>query len=91
MTTATETLGETTTAPPTPRAVPALEVHDLTVSYHRKPVLWNVDLAVPPGNRLEPLAGTRSGQHSIRVNEQWRICFVWREGDAYDVEIVDYH
>ena len=49
------------------------------------------DLAVPPGNRLEPLVGARSGQHSIRVNEQWRICFVWREGDAYDVEIVDYH
>ena len=49
------------------------------------------DLAVPPGNRLEPLVGARAGQHSIRVNEQWRICFVWREGDAYDVEIVDYH
>jgi len=48
-------------------------------------------LRVPPGNRLEALAGDRSGQHAIRINDQWRICFVWREGDAYDVEIVDYH
>jgi len=47
------------------------------------------DLRVPPGNRLEALSGERCGQHSIRVNEQWRICFVWRDGDAYDV--VDYH
>lgn len=49
------------------------------------------DLRVPPGNRLEALGGDRRGQHSIRVNEQWRICFVWRDGDAYDVEFVDYH
>ena len=49
------------------------------------------DLAVPPGNRLEALKGDRLGQHSIRINDQWRICFVWRNGDAYDVEIVDYH
>ncbi len=49
------------------------------------------DLRVPPGNRLEALQGSRSGQHSIRVNEQWRICFIWREGDAYDVEFCDYH
>ena len=49
------------------------------------------DLRVPPGNRLEALSGDRSGQHSIRINEQWRICFVWSEGDAYQVEIVDYH
>ncbi len=49
------------------------------------------DLAAPPGNRLEALHGDRKGQHSIRVNDQWRICFVWRGGDAYDVEIVDYH
>jgi proteic killer suppression protein len=48
-------------------------------------------LAVPPGNRLEALKGGRKGQHSIRVNDQWRICFRWREGNAYDVEIVDYH
>lgn len=49
------------------------------------------DLRVPPGNRLERLSGDRTGQHSIRVNDQWRICFRWREGDALDVEIVDYH
>ena len=49
------------------------------------------DLRVPPGNRLEALSGDREGQHSIRINDQWRICFVWREGHAYRVEIVDYH
>jgi toxin HigB-1 len=49
------------------------------------------DLRVPPGNRLEKLAGDREGQHSVRINDQWRVCFVWREGDAYDVEITDYH
>ena len=49
------------------------------------------DLSVPPGNRLEALRGNRKGQHSIRINDQWRICFVWKEGDAYEVEIVDYH
>jgi len=49
------------------------------------------DLRVPPGNRLEKLLGDRSGQHSIRVNDQWRICFRWRSGDAFDVEIADYH
>ena len=49
------------------------------------------DLKVPPGNRLEPLRGDRKGQWSIRINDQWRICFVWRDGDAYDVEVVDYH
>lgn len=49
------------------------------------------DLRVPPGNRLEALAGERKGQYSIRVNDQWRLCFVWRQGDAYQVELVDYH
>jgi proteic killer suppression protein len=49
------------------------------------------DLRVPPGNRLEALEGTRKGQHSIRINDQWRICFVWRDSDAFEVEIVDYH
>jgi len=49
------------------------------------------DLLVPPGNRLEKLVGNRQGQHSIRINQRWRICFVWRRGDTYDVEIVDYH
>ena len=49
------------------------------------------DLRVPPGNRLEKLRGRRSGQYSIRINDQWRICFGWKDGDANDVEIVDYH
>jgi len=49
------------------------------------------ELRVPPGNRLEALKGGRAGQYSIRINDQWRICFVWGNGDAHDVEIVDYH
>ena len=48
-------------------------------------------LRIPPSNRLEKLKGDRAGQHSIRINDQWRICFVWQAGDARDVEIVDYH
>jgi len=60
--------------------------------------LWMLDAAtdlnalrVPPANRLEALHGNRRGQHSIRINQQWRVCFRWQAGDAYDVEIVDYH
>jgi proteic killer suppression protein len=49
------------------------------------------DLRVPPGNRLEALKGDRAGQHSLRINDQWRICFRWSSGNAEDVEIVDYH
>ena len=49
------------------------------------------DLRMPPGNRLEPLRGDREGQHSIRVNDQWRVCFEWQDGNAGRVEIVDYH
>jgi proteic killer suppression protein len=49
------------------------------------------DLKAPPGNRLEALKGDRRGQHSIRINDQWRVCFRWHSGDAHDVEIVDYH
>jgi proteic killer suppression protein len=49
------------------------------------------ELRSPPGNRLEKLKGDREGQHSIRVNQKWRICFEWKGGDAYDVEITDYH
>ena len=49
------------------------------------------DLRVPPGNRLERLSRDREGQHSIRINDQWRVCFRWRDGDAHDVEIVDHH
>lgn len=62
----------------------------------RKLILLNAadrleDLRCPPGNRLEPLCGEREGQHSIRINQQWRICFRWQDGTARDVEIVDYH
>jgi toxin HigB-1 len=49
------------------------------------------DLQVPPANRLEKLVGDRAGHYSIRINDRWRVCFAWRDGDAYDVEIVDYH
>jgi proteic killer suppression protein len=70
--------------------------HDIQRTALRK--LWMIDAApdlislrVPPGHRLEALAGNRARQHSIRINDQWRICFRWREGNAHDVEIVDYH
>lgn len=49
------------------------------------------DLRIPPANRVEKLSGNRAGQHSIRINDQWRLCFEWQDGDAYEVEIVDYH
>jgi len=49
------------------------------------------DLRIPPANRLEKLSGNRAGQHSIRFNDQWRLCFEWRDGDAHAVEITDYH
>jgi proteic killer suppression protein len=49
------------------------------------------DLKAPPGNRLEALKADRKGQHSFRINDQWRLCFVWQDGDAFAVEIVDYH
>ena len=49
------------------------------------------DLVVPPSNQLEALKGDRKGQYSIRINKQWRICFKWKDGDAFDVEVVDYH
>jgi toxin HigB-1 len=48
-------------------------------------------LRVPPGNRLEALKGSRKGQHSIRINDRWRVCFVWGQGNAFEVEIIDYH
>jgi proteic killer suppression protein len=49
------------------------------------------DLRVPPANNLEALKGNRKGQHNIRINSQWRVCFMWQDGNAYDVEIIDYH
>jgi len=69
---------------------------DIQQSARRKLELLNVanvlnDMRVPPGNRLEKLVGDRDGQHSIRIDQRWRICFIWKDGEAYDVEIVDYH
>jgi len=65
------------------------------VAYRKLRMLNNTtslaDLQIPPANRLEKLRGDRAGQYSIRINDQWRLCFAWREGDAYHVEIVDYH
>lgn len=70
--------------------------HDIQRLAFRKLILLHRskslnDLKVPPGNRLEELLGSRRGQHSIRINKQWRICFYWSNGNATDVEIVDYH
>ncbi len=65
------------------------------VAYRKLRMLHNAvnlnDLRVPPANRLEKLGGNRRGQYSIRINDQWRVCFEWRGGNAYDVEITDYH
>nr|BAJ06909.1 plasmid maintenance system killer protein [uncultured bacterium] len=65
------------------RALRKLEQMDAATSLN--------DLRVPPSNRLHPLAGDREGQHSVSVNDQWRICFAFKDGDAYDVEVRDYH
>ena len=69
---------------------------EIQASAFRKLILIDLtdavdQLRVPPGNRLEALAGDRAGEHSIRINDQWRICFRWDEGNAYEVEITDYH
>ena len=70
--------------------------HDMQRAAFRKLRMLNraqslEDLKIPPANRLEALKGVRKGQYSIRINQQWRICFVWRKGDAFSAEIVDYH
>ena len=70
------------------RTVPRATLRKLELIHAAKDV---EDLRVPPGNGLERLVGDRRGQHSIRVNAQWRLCFVWRNGGAEDVELVDYH
>jgi proteic killer suppression protein len=69
---------------------------DLQLGAFKKLAILNAaitldNLKVPPGNQLETLRGSRAGQHSIRVNDQYRVCFVWRDGNAFEVEIVDYH
>lgn len=75
--------------------VPGLPHDFLRVAWRKLAQLDAVDaledLRISPGNRLERLKGDRDGQHSIRVNDQWRICFLWQQGDAYRVELVDYH
>jgi toxin HigB-1 len=77
------------------RAVRRLSLEIQRVARRKLRMLNNAqnlfDLRVPPGNRLEALKGDRAGQYSIRINDQWRICFEWREKDAYQVEVVDYH
>jgi proteic killer suppression protein len=70
------------------RAIGRSALHKLRLLHQARTL---EDLRVPPGNRLEALKGDRIGQHSIRGNEQYRICFRWRDGDAYEVEITDYH
>jgi len=74
----------------------ASTIHELESATMRKLAMLHRaalldDLRVPPGNRLEALSGDRKGQHSIRINQQWRLCFVWSEAGATEVEIVDYH
>ena len=79
------------------RQLSKLLPHDIQVRARKKLVMLNAsktlkDLSIPPANRLRKLSGDHNkGQYSIRINDQWRICFVWKDGDAYDVEIVDYH
>ena len=73
-----------------------VRVVNIEASARRKLVLLDAakdlkDLRIPPGNRLEALSGNRAGQHSIRINDQWRVCFRWTADGAEDVEIVDYH
>lgn len=77
------------------RATKGIPTDILRVAYRKLMQIQNAqtlaDLRSPPGDRLEPLKGGREGQHSIRVNDQWRVCFRWQNGDAYEVEICDYH
>ncbi|MDR2677869.1 MAG: type II toxin-antitoxin system RelE/ParE family toxin [Zoogloeaceae bacterium] len=75
---------------PAPRFANIRRVAERKLQMLHRAVLLE-DLRAPPGNRLEQLSGNRSGQMSIRINDQWRLCFIWREGHAWDVEIVDYH
>ena len=76
----------------TPKGFPAQIVKRSIVKLDQINVAMSInDLRIPAGNRLEALTGDRDGQHSIRINDQWRICFRWEEGDAHDVEITDYH
>ncbi len=71
-----------------PRDIQQIAIRKLRMINNAKSIN---DLRIPPANRLEKLLGNRKGQHSIRINDQWRVCFTWKAGEAYDVEITDYH
>ena len=84
----TRRLYERQSSPRLPQAIQRVALRKLWV-LDAAVDLW--ELRVPPGNRLEALSGDREGEHSIRINQQWRICFRWHEGHVFDAEIVDYH
>lgn len=84
----TENIWNQTFVKKIPRNIQRIGFRRLVVLHRAKNL---IDLRVPPGNRLEELSGKRKGQHSIRINAQWRICFYWNKGYPLDVEIVDYH
>ena len=71
-----------------PRDIQQVAIRKLRMLNNAKNI---IDLRVPPANRLEKLSGNRAGQYSIRINDQWRICFTWKSGEAFEVEIPDYH
>jgi len=71
-----------------PQAIQRPALKKLRILHHSERL---EELRIPPANRLEALSGNRAGQHSIRINDQWRVCFIWRLGDAYEVEVADYH
>jgi proteic killer suppression protein len=71
-----------------PRDIQQVAIRKLRMLNNAKNI---IDLRIPPANRLEKLSGSRAGQHSIRINDQWRICFTWKSGEAFEVEITDYH
>ena len=79
------------TGRPSPRVPPDIVRRAMAKLLQINAAASLADLKVPPGNRLERLSGDRQGQYSIRVNDQWRICFQWKDGHAHDVEMVDYH
>jgi len=71
-----------------PRDIQQVAIRKLRMLNNAKNI---IDLRVPPANRLEKLSGSRAGQYSIRINDQWRVCFTWKSGEAFEVEITDYH
>ena len=71
-----------------PRDIQQVAIRKLRMLNNAKNI---IDLRVPPANRLEKLSGSRAGQYSIRINDQWRVCFTWKSGEAFEVEIADYH